>query len=101
MTARCKRHTDIRNVHIDGGGSFVDITLGLDTVEYTIRVATYHEEEIPVAWTLAYKIDPGNRFHFAAGESYNEARIGPMSVPLILHIGSLNAATVELIEWKT
>lgn len=97
MAGRCKRTSTIRSYTVPAGGT-VDVVLGTDTTEYTLRVVD--ALGVGVAWTLAYVASPSVLFHFTAAEGWQEERIGPMAAPLTLRIGCAVAAVGELVVWE-
>lgn len=97
--ARCKRSSALRAYAVPAGGT-VDVVLSVDTVEYTLRVVDVNNAGL--AFTLAYADNPTVLFHFAAGEGYQEERIGgpnPLPAPLTLRIGAAAAGRAELVVW--
>jgi|GEM_PF-4661724 len=95
--SRCKRSSRILNVAIAAGGT-VDVSLGVQTVEYAVRVVDAAGN--PIAFTLAYTSLPHARFHFAAGEAWAEERIGPIAAALSIQLGSAIAGVGELVIWE-
>lgn len=94
--ARCQRSL-IPYRFTQGSGLSRDVTIPVDTVSFTLRVAD--SSGTPIAFTVAKASEPAAAFHFVAGEAYTESSL-KLAQDLELIIASASATDlIELLTW--